>query len=146
MYQEVLNAIIEIDEKLPTMSAISSENSRSPQLVDSCKRWIYYCEEVYHDFGGDYLIKALKKSIEDVKQGRVRSSEQMLQQLKNTIDGVKETEDRDRITGYVDIIARVWNKHPDLRFGQLVQYVCIFFISLLNFVWPSKPTAKVCNF
>lgn len=45
----------------------------------------------------------------------------MLQQLKNTIDGVKETKDRDRITGYVDIIARVWNKHPDLRFGQLVQ-------------------------
>ena len=74
------------------------------------------------DFKKECLLKALEKSEEDVRQGRVRTIEDLFQGIKDSVYETHEITDRDRIQGYIDTISRVWSKHYDLRFGQLIQY------------------------
>ncbi len=85
----------------------------------------YYCENTWDDLDKDNFIKALEKSQEDVRQGIVRTLDGMVQSIRDSVyEDHKET-DKDRIQGYIDILTRVWNKHPDLRFGQLIQYALV---------------------
>lgn len=82
----------------------------------------YYCEDTLLNIKKEFLLEALGKSEEDVRQGRVRTIEGLFQSIKDSVKDTREETDIGRIQGYVNTLTRVWNQHPDLRFGQLIQY------------------------
>lgn len=82
----------------------------------------FYCENTLLDMKKEFLLETLEKSEEDIRQGRVRTIEGLFQNIKDSVKDTREDTDIDRIQGYVNTLTRVWNKHPDLRFGQLIQY------------------------
>lgn len=70
------------------------------------------------------LFKSLEKSAAEYEQGKYIDSEKLMKELDEFIKKEKEENMRQRdikkISPFLNHIAEVWEKYPDLRFGQLI--------------------------
>lgn len=81
-----------------------------------------YDEDILREDAKYHLFKELEKSREDYKAGRYSLGREVLERIKKRINEGSKATSPQRISDYIDVIEKAWNKYPNLSLGQLIQY------------------------
>lgn len=81
-----------------------------------------YDEQIGIKATWENLEKSLEKAEQDIREGRVYSDEEVRKHIEEGVEEMRKERNPERIPGYIDLLTKAWDKHPDMRLGQLIQY------------------------
>ena len=86
-----------------------------------------YDEDILKEKAENWLEQKLGEAEQDVADGKVYPAEEVFARLRELIDGMdinqREERNRKRIAPFLEELGLLWEKYPDLRFGQIVTYI-----------------------
>ena len=86
-----------------------------------------YDEDILKEKAENWLEQKLGEAEQDVADGKVYPAEEVFARLRELIDGMdinqREERNRKRIAPFLEELGLLWEKYPDLRFGQIVAYI-----------------------
>ncbi|MDD3662483.1 MAG: hypothetical protein PHT84_01310 [Candidatus Pacebacteria bacterium] len=86
-----------------------------------------YYEDILKEKAENWLEQKLGEAEQDVADGKVYPAEEVFARLRELIDGMdinqREERNRKRIAPFLEELGLLWEKYPDLRFGQIVAYI-----------------------
>lgn len=86
-----------------------------------------YDEDILKVKAENWLEQKLGEAEQDVADGKVCPAEEVFARLRELIDGMdinqREERNRKRIAPFLEELGLLWEKYPDLRFGQIVAYI-----------------------